>query len=101
MPVYVTLPLFGTPGQELEESVPLNGRQLRHLGDELRDRLHKAAGAIDRLVAAGWDARIASNDVILRHPAVKTPDDAARQWSDLGLDPEMFLVFEDIDDEGA
>jgi hypothetical protein len=98
MPVYVTLPLFGLPGQELGEDAEPNGRRLRALGDELRERLHRAAEAVDRLVAAGWSARTGASDVLFQHAAVRDPDDAGRRLRESGLDPEQFLIFEEDDE---
>src|SRR5262245_60587769 len=100
MPVYVTLPLFGLPGQELGEEVP-GGRQLRALGDELRERLHRAAEAVDRLTAAGWSARTGASDVLFQHASVHDPEEATRRLRELGLDPEWFLIFEEANDEGG
>ena len=101
MTVYVTLPLFGLPGQELGEGAGPTGRQLRALGETLRDRLHRAADAVDRLTAAGWSAGLGASDVLFQHAAVRAPDEAARRLTELGLDPEEFLIFEEADDEDA
>jgi hypothetical protein len=98
MPVYVTLPLFGLPGQELGEDAAPGGRQLRALGDELRERLHRAAEAVDRLTAAGWSARTGASDVLFQYAAVRDPEEAGRRLRELGLDPEQFLIFEEDED---
>ena len=41
MGVTVCLPLFGNPGQELEEGTAVKGQHLRNLAAELQDRLQK------------------------------------------------------------
>jgi hypothetical protein len=53
MSVNVCLPLFGDPGRELEAEGAVQGRHLRKLGDDLRERLQKAADTLEKLEAAG------------------------------------------------
>lgn len=101
MPVHVTLPLFSHPGQELGEGSPVTGKQLRDLAAELGERLQKASATLDQLGAAGWTSRMAVYDVMLAHPRVQTQEDAVRQLRELGLDPEAFIIVEDVDEDLA
>lgn len=101
MTVNITLPLFGGPGHELEEKGPVNGHQLRQLGIQLNDRLQKAAETIDKLLAAGWQTRVAVFDIVLSRTKVETADEAARQLLQLGLDPEQFVIIEELEEEIA
>jgi hypothetical protein len=99
MGVVVSLPLFGNPGRELEEGAPLRGQQLRELATSLTERLARAADVVDRLVDSGWSARTALFDVLLYHPRVGTAEEAVRGMRDLGIDPEAFIIMEDVDED--
>ncbi len=99
MAVVIALPLFGTPGRELEDGGTISGPQLRKLSAELHERLGRAADTLDRLTAHGWTARVGMYDALLAHPAVETPDAAVRQLKALGIAPEELLIFEEPDDE--
>jgi hypothetical protein len=99
MPVNVCLPLFADPGRELEEGA--TGRHLRELGEQLRDRLARAADVLDALHAAGWSSQVAAYDVLLTHPDALTRTDAERLLAAAGVDPNEFMIVEDVeDDEG-
>lgn len=101
MGVTVCLPLFGNPGHELEEGTRAKSRDLRDLADSLRDRLVQAADTLDKLTAGGWNVEVAMFDLILSHPGVVSKDQAEQNLRGLGLDPEPFLIIEDVDeDEG-
>jgi hypothetical protein len=97
MSVNVCLPLFGEPGRELEEQP--RGRHLRELGEQLKERLAKAADTLDRLHAAGWSSQLAMFDLLLAHPTARTREDAERLLRDAGLDPEALMIVEEIEDE--
>jgi hypothetical protein len=99
MGVTICLPLFGPPGRELEEGLDVNDVQLRNLASELHERLHKAAGILEKLHAAGWSARVAMYDVILTRLGVETKADAERYLGELGLAAEEFLIIEDVEEE--
>jgi hypothetical protein len=99
MPVTVSLPLFGNPGHELEEGAALKGQQVRDLADQLHERLRRAADTLDNLAAAGWSSRLAMYEVLLLHPDVLTKEEAVRRLQALGLDPEGFMIIEDVEDE--
>jgi hypothetical protein len=99
MGVAVSLPLFAEPGKELEDRGPITGKQLRNLGEELRDRLEKAAAILDNLLTAGWTAQTAANDVLLHHPEVQSQEEAIRRLRELGIDLEQCLIFKDVEDE--
>ncbi len=99
MGVTVCLPLFGNPGHELEEGAKAASLELRTLADALRDRLLQAADALDRLTADGWTARVAMFDLILAHPQVATKERAEQRLRSLGLDPEQYLIIEDVEEE--
>jgi hypothetical protein len=98
MGVTVSLPLFGNPGRELEEGEPINSRQLRKLATDLSDRLSKAADMIDKLAADGWTNDVAMFDVLLYHPQIQTQEQAIGRLESLALDPELFLIVEDVED---
>jgi hypothetical protein len=100
MSVNITLPLFGGPGHELEEKAPVDGQQLRQLGVRLNERLQSAADTIDRLLDAGWQTRVAVYDIVLHRAGVESAEEAARQLRQLGLDPEQFMIIEELEDEG-
>ena len=99
MGVTVCLPLFANPGQELEEGSRAQGRQLRELATALQERLLAAADTLDRLTAAGWDARVAMYDIILLHEAVSTQEEAVQRLQDEGVDPEKLMIIEDVEEE--
>lgn len=99
MGVTVCLPLFGPPGRELEEGADVKGVQLRKLGAELHERLHKAADILEELHAAGWSARVAMYDVILSRLGVETKAEAERRLDELGLSREDFILIEDVEEE--
>jgi hypothetical protein len=101
MGVMVCLPLFAAAGQELEEGQPVRGQHLRELAGSLTERLGAAADLVDRLAAAGWSARVALCDVVFACAGVQTRVDAERRLRELGVDPELFVIFEDVEeDEG-
>jgi hypothetical protein len=99
MTVYVGVPLFGNPGQELEEGSAIRPQQLRQLAAELSDRLNRAAATLERLLAAGWHAQLALHDVLLTHEAVATREQAVQHLRDLGIDPEELMIVEEMEDE--
>jgi hypothetical protein len=99
MGVTVCLPLFGEPGRELEEGSDLKGRQLRELATRLHERLDKAAADLDTLAGAGWTARVALFDAILYHPDIATRHDAEDRLRVLGVDPELLVIVEDVEDD--
>jgi hypothetical protein len=99
MGVTVCLPLFGNPGQELEEGTAVKGQHLRNLAAELQDRLQKAAETLDKLASAGWFPRMAMFDVILLHRDVQTREEAARRLQALGIDPDEMMILEDVEEE--
>ncbi len=96
MAVNVALPLFGTPGQEMEEGAALDGRRLRGLGADLHARLDKAADALDKLTAAGWTAWLGFHDALLAHRDVQTEEDARRKIQEAGLNPDDFVIIEEV-----
>ena len=95
MAVTVSLPLFAHPGKELTEGATVTGKQLRELARELDDRLQKAAGIVDKLLGAGWTTQIATSDILLMHPGVRSRDEAIQRLQGLGIDPEELLILED------
>jgi hypothetical protein len=99
MAVMVCLPLFGAAGQELDQGQPVRGQQLRDLATSLGERLLAAADFIDQLTAAGWSARVALCDVVFSCASVQTRADAERRLRDLGIDPERFVIFEEIEED--
>ena len=99
MAVTVSLPLFGNPGHELEEGAAVKGQELRDLADQLRERLGRAADTLDRLAAAGWTSRLAMYEVMLLHPDVATQEEAVRRLRALALDPEDFMIIEDVEED--
>lgn len=101
MAVVVSLPLFGSPDRELEEKTGITGQQLRGLATQLQERLQNAAALLDQLRAAGWTAQAASYDLLLAHPDVQSKEQAVARLQGLGMDVELFLIMEEIeDDEG-
>src|SRR5262249_44734850 len=101
MSVNVCLPLFGDPGRELETQGPVKGQHLRTLGDELRERLQKAADALDRLEAAGWSGNVAMYEVVLTHSRVQTQEDAERELRAAGIDPAELMIVEEVEEDEA
>jgi hypothetical protein len=101
MGVTICLPVFGNPGQELEEGATVKGQQLRDLAADLQERLHKAADTLDKLGAAGWTGRVAMYDVILLHEGVQTREEAASRLRELGVDPEELMIIEDVEEDEA
>src|SRR5690348_10381887 len=99
MQVTVCMPLFGNAGHELEEGTPVQGKQLRAVADELRDRLHKAADTLDRLQAAGWSATVTMYDAILTHEGAGTREEVERQLQALGIDPAEMMILEEVEEE--
>jgi hypothetical protein len=75
------------------------GRHLRELGEQLRERLAKAADTLDRLHAAGWSSHLAMFDILLTRIDVQTREDAERLLRDAGVDPDAFMIVEEIEEE--
>jgi hypothetical protein len=101
MSVNVCMPLFGNPGQELEEGIPLKGQHLRTLAEDLHARLYQAADMLDRVAAAGWTTQLAMHDVLLLHEDVQTTEEAVRRLRELGIDPEGLMILEEVEEESA
>jgi hypothetical protein len=99
MAVTVSLPLFGNPGHELEEGAAVKGQQLRDLAGQLHERLGRAADTLDKLAAAGWSSRLAMYEALLLHPDVSTRDEAVHRLRALGLDPDEFMIIEDVEED--
>jgi hypothetical protein len=97
MGVTVSLPLFGAPEHELEERV--GGKELRALADALHERLLRAADVLDRLKADGWSAQAALYELLLAHADVSTAAQAEQRLRAAGLDPQQFMIVEDIEEE--
>jgi hypothetical protein len=101
MPVNVCLPLFGAAGHEMEEGVRVTGQQLHSLGDELQERLRKAADTLDKMAAAGWVAETALYEVLLRHDQVHTQAEAEQRLGEMGINPAVLMIFEEPEEEEA
>jgi hypothetical protein len=101
MGVTISLPLFASPGQELEEAALVQGRHLRELAADLHERLLRAADALDRLGAAGWECRAALYDILLSHPGVQTEAEAVARLGALGVNPEELLIVEDVEEDAS
>ncbi len=99
MGVTVCLPLFGNPGHELEEGAPAKGQDLRTLADALRDRLMKTAETVDKLTADGWTTQVAMFDLIVSRPQMSTKEAVEQRLHSLEIDPEPFLIIEDVEDD--
>jgi hypothetical protein len=99
MTVHVCLPLFGEPGRELEGEKTVSGRQLRELGEQLRERLQKAADSLDKLKAGGWTAQVALYEAILTRDGVETREQAEAQLRAAGVDPNELMIVEEVEDE--
>jgi len=99
MAVVVALPLFGSPDRELEETARIGGEQLRLLATSLQERLHKAAVIVDQLRAAGWTAHVGSYDLLVQHGEVHSQEEAIRRLQGLGINPDEFMIFEELDEE--
>jgi hypothetical protein len=92
--VSVVLPLFSKPGQELNEGAPLTPKQLRDLGPDPHARLDKAAGLVETLAGAGWDALMSLSHVDLYHPTISSEAQARDHLRQLGIDPEEVAIEE-------
>jgi hypothetical protein len=99
MAVNVCLPLFGNPGQELEEGRAVQPKQLRELAASLQERLQHAADALEKLQAAGWTTQLAMYEVILLHREVHTREEAARRLQELGIDPQGLMIVEEVEED--
>jgi hypothetical protein len=99
MAVNVCLPLFGNPGQELEEGKPVQPKHLRELATALQERLTQAADTLEKLLAAGWTTQLAMHDVLLLHRDVQTREDAVRRLQELGIDPQGLMIVEEVDED--
>jgi hypothetical protein len=99
MAVMVSLPLFAGPGRELEEGSELRPGQLRALAGALSDRLGQAAEVLEKLNAAGWTSRVALYDALLNRPGVETRLEVEQRFREAGVDPEKFVIIEDVSEE--
>ena len=63
-------------------------------------RLMQAAETLDKLTADGWTAQVAMFDLIVSHPQMSTKDGVERRLRSLEIDPEPFLIIEDIEEDG-
>ena len=84
---------------ELEEGAAVHSKQLRELAANLQARLHQAADTLDKLTAAGWTTSLAMYEVILLHSAVQTREEASRRLQELGIDPQQFMIVEEVDED--
>jgi hypothetical protein len=99
MAVTLIVPLFGKPGQELNEGGEVTAPQLRDLADDLQARLREAADIVEKLTAAGWETEMTLYDIMLSHPYVTTEVQAQAKLDDLGIDPERVHIEEWPDEE--
>jgi hypothetical protein len=99
MAVNVCLPLIGDPSHELEAEP--KARELRQLGEQLRERLAKAADTLDKLQAAGWHAQIAMFDILLVRNDVQTREQAERLLQEVGIDPNELMIVEEVEEDEA
>ncbi|MBV9125354.1 MAG: hypothetical protein JO112_18520, partial [Planctomycetes bacterium] len=72
MTTCLILPLFGKPGQELNEGAEVTPRELRALAQDLQARLLEAANLVEKLTGAGWEAQMGLYDILLSHPYIET-----------------------------
>ena len=96
--VSVIVPLFLNPGQEMEEGGPVKAQQLRDLGQNLHDRLAKAAAILETLTRAKWESNLGLYDIYLSHPDVHTHNQALQEMRALGVNPKDVTIdeWEDI-----
>jgi hypothetical protein len=99
MAVTLMLHLFSKPGIELREGEDVTPEELRSLGDDLRARLHDAAGIVEKLLASGWQAEMTLYDILFSHPYITTATQAEEKLHDLGIDPDKLHV-DDWEAEG-
>jgi hypothetical protein len=83
----IQLHLFGKPAVYLDEGGPVTAQQLRELGQDLKAHLDKAADALQKLQADGWQVTMCLYDVELVNPSVKTAKEAEERLKALGIDP--------------
>lgn len=98
MAVFLMLPLFGKPGQELNEGGDVTPKELRELAEDLRERLTEAADIVEKLTGAGWEAQMGLYDIHLSHPYIGTAAHAEERLESLGIDPEKVFI-EELEDE--
>ncbi len=99
MGVTVCMPLFGHPGRELDEGAAIKSKELRTLADALGERLRLCADMLYKLAADGWGNQVAMFDLILTHGHVATREEAEGRLRALGIDPELMLIVEDVDED--
>lgn len=101
MAVFMSLWLFGKPGQELDEGEAVTPEQLRALAASMHERLTDAADIVEKLTNAGWDVQMGLYDVFVSHPYITTQAQAEMKLADMGIDPEKLFIdeFEDEEEE--
>lgn len=95
MSVSITLFLFWKPENDFDEErcddAP-SPADLRAVGDTLRERLHFAAEASEKLKAAGWDVQIVGPMLEFSHPDVETVRQARKALKAAGFDASRFDI---------
>lgn len=99
MAVFMSLWLFGKPGQELNEGGEVTPEELRALAEHMHGRLTEAADIVEKLNNAGWDVQMGLYDVFISHRYITTQAQAEEKLADLGIDPEKLFIDEFEDEE--
>src|SRR5262245_38212104 len=99
MAVFMSLWLFGKPGQELNEGGEVTPEELRALAEHLHGRLIEAADIVEKLSNAGWDVQMGLYDIFISHRYITTQAQAEEKLADLGIDPEKLFIDEFEDEE--
>ena len=99
MSVNVCLPLFGTPAHEHEAEQAISGKQLGTLGEELRERLQRAADLLERMQSEGWSSQVAMYEIVLTRSGVESGAQAEQQIRAIGIDPCELMIIEEVEDE--
>jgi hypothetical protein len=101
MAVWLSMWLFGKPGQELREGEDVSPEELRALAADMQGRLTLAADVVEKLTGSGWSAHMALYDVHFTHPYINSQVQAEEHLLKLGIDPDVVFIdeFEDEEEE--
>jgi hypothetical protein len=100
MSVYLSLPLFMKPGQELGEGRPVTPEKLLALAADLHQRLSDAARVVELLRKRGWRNEMTLYAIgFYTRKGMKTKAQAEALLCELGIDPLYFAIEDDLDEE--
>jgi predicted ribosome quality control (RQC) complex YloA/Tae2 family protein len=100
MNVFVELPLWGKPVDELGEDEEISAERLREQAEEMYEHLHEVAEIVEKITVLGWKASVAMYELQLELPEeITSADQAEQKLLDLGIDTSLVQISEWSDED--